>query len=65
MTKVLLIAAGLGLAASGAQACEYMRSAKSEQIDKTTVASVTVPQSEPVIMQEPVADEPTVEMTAE
>lgn len=65
MTKVLLIAAGLGLAASGAQACEYMRSAKSEQIDKTTVASVAVPQSQPVMTQEPAADKPIVEKTAE
>ncbi len=65
MTKVLLIAAGLGLAASGAQACEYMRSAKSEQIDKTTVASVTIPQSEPVVTQEPAADRPNIEKTVE
>jgi len=48
MTKVLLIAAAFGLAASTAQACEFQRSAQGDKVDQTTVASVAVEQSEPV-----------------
>lgn len=52
MTKLLLIAAGLGLAMSGANACEFQRSAKAAELDKTVVASLAVPQSEPVTLPE-------------
>ncbi|MEQ1951688.1 hypothetical protein [Mesorhizobium sp. CN2-181] len=52
MTKLLLIAAGLGLATSGANACDYHRSAKAAETDKTVVASIAVPQSEPVSLPE-------------
>lgn len=52
MTKLLLIAAGLGLAMSGANACEFQRSAQAAELDKTVVASIAVPQSEPVVVPE-------------
>lgn len=39
MTKVLIAAACLGLMASTASACEYMRSAKAK-VDTTVVASI-------------------------
>ncbi|PSJ58687.1 hypothetical protein [Kumtagia ephedrae] len=65
MTKLLLIAAGLGLAVSGAQACEYQKSVKATELDKTTVASVAVPQSKPVVTQEAAAEKPQVEKTVE
>jgi hypothetical protein len=48
MTKVFLIVAAFGLAASTAQACEFQRSAQGDKVDQTTVASVAVAQSEPV-----------------
>ena len=54
MMKLLLLAAGFGLAVSSAQACEsknHNHNAKAT-VDQTTVASVAVPQSEPVIVQE-------------
>lgn len=47
MTRLLMIAAALGLAMSTAGACEWMRSA-STGIDETTVASTTAaPMSTP------------------
>lgn len=66
MTRLLLIAAGLGLAMSGANACEFQRSAKAAELDKTVVASIAVPQSEPVVVpdasvQPPQQAEPTAE----
>lgn len=64
MTRLLLITAVFGLSASAAQACEGMRSANAEPVDKTTVASVSVPQSPPVVMSEP-ADKQKVETTTE
>ena len=39
MTRVLFLAASLGLAASGAQACEFMKSAA--KVDTSTTASVS------------------------
>ena len=39
MTRILLLAASLGLAASGAQACDFMKSAAT--VDTNTTASVT------------------------
>ncbi|MDQ6437087.1 hypothetical protein RB623_23795 [Mesorhizobium sp. LHD-90] len=58
MTRILLIAAAFGLAASSAQACEYQRSAQAGQVDKTVVASVATPQSEPVTLPEASAQTP-------
>lgn len=47
MTRLLMIAAALGLGLSAASACEMMRSA-SAGIDETTVASTTsTPMSTP------------------
>lgn len=65
MTKLLLIAAGLGLAASGAQACEFQRTAKADKVDNTTVASISLPQTEPVVMPEPSDDKSRIEKTTE
>jgi hypothetical protein len=65
MTKLLLIAAVLGLAASGAQACEFQRTAKADKVDNTTVASISPPQSEPVVMPEPSDDKSQIEKTTE
>ena len=39
MTKILIIAAGLGLGMSSAGACEYMRSVQTT-VDQTVVASI-------------------------
>jgi hypothetical protein len=41
MTKVLILAASLGLSISAAHACDFLRSAQSSGADKTVVASVT------------------------
>ena len=67
MTKALMLAAALGLGASGAHACEFQRSAKASQatVDPTVVASVMVPQSEPVATAEIVKAPPAVEVPAE
>lgn len=60
MTKVLLLAASLGLCVSSSQACEFQRSAK---VDTTVVASVAPPEAPPVsvpvaiVAQEPAAAE--------
>lgn len=49
MKSILLAAAFTGFAFSAAQAgCNYHKSVSGEQIDKTTVASVAIPQSQPV-----------------
>ena len=47
MKNAFLIACALGLSVSGAFACDYQRSAKSEQaaVDRTVVASVSTPAS--------------------
>jgi hypothetical protein len=65
MTKLLLIAAGLGLAVSSAQACEFQRTAKAGKVDNTTVASFSLPQTEPVAMPEPTDDTSRIEKTTE
>ena len=65
MTKLLLIAAGLGLAVSSAQACEFQRTAKADKVDNTTVASISLPQTEPVAMPEPTDDTSRIEKTTE
>jgi hypothetical protein len=65
MTKLLLIAAGLGLAVSGAQACDFQRTAKANKVDDTTVASISLPQSEPVAIPEPSDDKSRIEKTTE
>ena len=66
MTKFLLIAAGLGLAMSGANACEFQRSAEAAGLDKTVVASIAAPQSEPVALPEISGQTPQqIEPTAE
>jgi hypothetical protein len=65
MTKLFLIAAGLGLAVSGAQACEFQRTAKADKVDKTTVGSIALPQSEPVAISKPADEKPPVETVAE
>jgi hypothetical protein len=58
MKRLLLIAAGIGLATSGASACEFQRSAKAAQVDTTVVASIAVPQSEPVALPQTPAQMP-------
>jgi hypothetical protein len=54
MTRIFLVAAAIGLAVSSAQACEYQRSAQNK-VDATTVASIEIPQSQPVALPEPKA----------
>ena len=44
MTRIILTAAALAMAASGASACEFMRSA-STKVDNMTVASTATSQS--------------------
>jgi hypothetical protein len=53
MSKILVLAAALGLGLSSASACEFQRSAK---VDKTVVASITTSekQSTPVTVPVPV-----------
>jgi hypothetical protein len=57
MTRILVVAAALGLGLSGASACDFQRSA---ELDRTVVASVTSSQMEstpataPIPTQEPV-----------
>ena len=65
MTRALIIAASLCLGVSSTFACEFQRSAKASQaVDPTVVASVAVPQSEPVAIADttnttlPAADVP-------
>jgi hypothetical protein len=65
MTKILVLVAGFGLVVSGAQACEFQQTAKGERLDKTTVASVTIPQPEPVTIAPPTADNPPVKRSVE
>ena len=49
MTKALLLAATVCFGVTGANACNYQRSVQAAQtVDQTVVASVAVPQSEPV-----------------
>ncbi len=48
MVKFVVISVALGLAVSGAQACEFQRSAKTDKVDQTTVASISLPQAESV-----------------
>lgn len=48
MKTFLLSIAAIGLAVSGVQACPYQKSVEAEQVDKTVVASVEIPQSKPV-----------------
>lgn len=60
MTRVLVLAASLGLVASQALACDFMRSA-STQVDDTKVASVTSDEqtkmSTPIVQPAPSTDE--------
>ena len=51
MKSVLLAAAAMGFALTSAYAdCNYHKSVSAEEVDKTTVASVTTaPQSEPAV----------------
>ena len=60
MTRVLILAGALGLAASQAMACDFMRSA-SAKVDDTKVASITTDEqknmSTPVVQQAPAADD--------
>jgi hypothetical protein len=60
MTKVLLLAAALGLTASAAGACEFMRSADAK-VDSMTVASTAAqqPMSQPVAPARQPADRAT------
>lgn len=53
MTRILVLAAALGLGLSSASACEFQRSAK---VDQTVVASITPSemQSTPVTVPVPV-----------
>ena len=51
MTRVLFLAASLGLAASGAQACEFMKSAA--KVDTSTTASVSTQDAQPPPMSTP------------
>ena len=64
MKKALIITAALCFGASSAYACEFQRSAKASQTtDPTVVASVVLPQSEPVPTADTVA--PIAEVPAE
>lgn len=64
MKKALIIAASLCFGVSGASACEFQRSAKASQTtDPTVVASVVLPQSEPVATADTAA--PIAEVPAE
>jgi hypothetical protein len=51
MTRILLLAASLGLAVSGAQACDFMRSAA--KVDTNTTASVSKQETQPPAMSTP------------
>ena len=51
MTRILLLAASLGLAASGAQACDFMKSAA--KVDTSTTASVTQQETQTAPMSTP------------
>jgi hypothetical protein len=66
MTRLLIVAAGLGLTLSAADACDYNRSAKAD-VDKTVVASVTTDEAKPMSTpQTVILDEtPSVEATEE
>lgn len=49
MTKVLVLAASLGLSISAAHTCDFMKSADSAAVDKTAVvASITEDQAIPM-----------------
>jgi hypothetical protein len=56
MTKALMVAAALGLAVSGANACELMRSAK---VDTTTVTASTTETQSMSLPEMAVAEEST------
>lgn len=49
MTRILFLAASLGLAVSGAQACDFMKSA----VDTNTTASVTKQETQTPPMSTP------------
>ena len=51
MTRILLLAASLGLALSGAQACDFMKSAAT--VDTSTTASVTKQETQTPPMSTP------------
>jgi hypothetical protein len=51
MTRILLLAASLGLALSGAQACDFMKSAA--KVDTSTTASVTQQETQTAPMSTP------------
>lgn len=61
MKTLLIMAAGLGLAMSGVQACPYQKSVQNEQVDPTVVASVAAPRSEPAKVQSAPASEAAAE----
>lgn len=53
MKSILLATAAMGLAISAAHAdCSYHKSVSAGEIDKTTVASVALPQTQPVVTAE-------------
>jgi hypothetical protein len=60
MTRILLLAASLGLAVSGAQACDFMKSAA--KVDTSTTASVSKQKQE---TQTPPMSTPATVATAE
>jgi hypothetical protein len=52
MTRILLLAASLGLAVSGAQACDLMKSA-AKKVDTNTTASVSKQETQTPPMSTP------------
>jgi hypothetical protein len=55
MTKLLLMAAAIGLTVSGAGACDYQKSVRAK-VDPTTVASVATTESARMSTAAPTAD---------
>lgn len=64
MKTLLVVAAVMGFGLTNAGACEYMRSAKAQTVDKTVVASIQTQQSEPVQQSTPEASSVKIEEPA-
>ena len=64
MTRILFIAASLGLAASGAQACDFMKSATNVDTSATASVSKQEPRTPPMSTPATVATAETVQSDA-
>jgi hypothetical protein len=64
MKSVLLAAAAMGFALTSAYAdCNYHKSVSAENVDGTTVASVTTaPQSDPAVLTDEAPSEPVTDV---